>query len=66
MPHILIYLLVLFQPPAVDVGLSVSLISASGSEYEQSVYLAFITELSVYPVSVNASICDLCWFKHYS
>ncbi len=42
-----------------DVKLFVGLISAGGSEYEQSVYLAFITELSVNPVSVNASICKL-------
>ncbi len=42
-----------------DVKPFVSLISASGSEYEQSVYLAFITELSVNPVSVNVSICKL-------
>ncbi len=42
-----------------DVKPIVSPISANGSEYEQSVYLAFITELSVSPESVNASICEL-------
>ncbi len=42
-----------------DVKPFVRLISASGSEFEQCVYLAFITELSVNPVSVNASVCEL-------
>ncbi len=42
-----------------DVKPIVSPISANGSEYEQSVYLAFIPELSVSPESVNASICEL-------
>ncbi len=42
-----------------DVKPIVSPISANGSEYEHSVYLAFITELSVSPESVNASICEL-------
>ncbi len=36
-----------------DVKPIVSPISANGSEYEQSVYLAFITELSVSPESVS-------------
>ncbi len=42
-----------------DVKPIVSPISANGSEYEQSVYLAFILAISVSPESVNASICEL-------